>query len=104
LSELQSVDCIIDVGYANGNGQAGDAAATALRRVTVNGVDAGIVVMPPRGKGWWLSTGYSSGVRARLRQGVNDISVSVVDFYGDPAASDVVLVDNIRVIRLTVKN
>lgn len=104
FSELQPVDCIIDVGYANGNGQAGDAAATALRRVTVNGEDAGIVVMPPRGKGWWLSTGYSSGVRARLRQGVNDISVSVVDFYGDPDVSGVVLVDNIRVIRLTEKN
>lgn len=60
--------------------------------------------MPPRGKGWWLSTGYSLGVRARLRQGVNDISVSVVDFYGDPDVSGVVLVDNIRVIRLTEKN
>lgn len=100
-TEPDDVDCLIDICYANGNGPAGLPSATALRRVTVNGEDAGIVVMPPRGGGWWLSTGFSSSVRVRLRKGSNDIVLSVVDNLGEPSPDDLVLVDNIRVIRLT---
>ncbi|MDE6524656.1 MAG: hypothetical protein K2L66_03755 [Paramuribaculum sp.] len=100
-TESDEVDCLIDICYANGNGPAGLPSATALRRVTVNGEDAGMVVMPPRGGGWWLSTGYSSSVRARLRKGSNDIVLSVVDNLEGSSTSDLVLVDNIRVIRLT---
>lgn len=100
LTEPEEVDCLIDVCYANGNGPAGDPSSTALRRIIVNGEDAGIIVMPPRGNGWWLSTGYSSRVRARLRRGVNDIAVSVVDNLGENASTDMVLVDNVRIVRL----
>lgn len=100
-TESDEVDCLIDICYANGNGAAGMPSATALRRVTVNGEDVGMVVMPPRGGGWWLSTGYSSSVRARLRKGSNDIVLSVVDNLGGSSAADLVLVDNVRVIRLT---
>lgn len=96
LPEPEPSDVLIDVCYANGSGKAEEGAACAIRSLTVNGAPCGNLIMPGRGDGWWLSTGYSNMLHARLDAGTN-----IIEIAADGVAADVTaLIDNVRIFRL----
>lgn len=91
----------IDVLYANGNGPVDGGDKCAVRMLTVNSHLQGAVVMPQRGDGNWLDTGYSNRLRVELLSGKNIIQL----VYFEPATRNMnvrdntVLIDHIRVIK-----
>lgn len=91
----------IDVQYANGNGPVDEGDKCAVRMLTVNGHLQGAIVMPQRGDGDWLDTGYSNRLRVELLTGKNIIQL----VYFEPATRNMnvrdntVLIDHIRVIK-----
>lgn len=96
ITEPDDRNCLIDVCYANGNGLPADGNACAVRSLTVNGAECGSFVLPARGDGWWLSTGFSNTLPCRLHRGLNTIQLSV------PRGGEQItaLIDYIRIIRL----
>lgn len=96
LPEPEATRALIDVCYSNGSGPAESGASCAIRRLIVNGTPCGSLILPGRGDGWWLSTGYSNMLHASLRPGVN-----VIEIEAEGPGSDVVaLIDHVRVFRL----
>lgn len=90
-------DYILRLCYSNGSGSNGCGFTTAIRTLKVNGSFAGMFVMPPRGIGWWLSTGFSNSLSAHLNEGKNTITVAMIDLgRGDSP----VLVDYLKIIKL----
>ncbi|MDE6460754.1 MAG: hypothetical protein K2K52_08025 [Paramuribaculum sp.] len=87
--------------YANGNGAVNSGDACALRSIRVNGTTAGTFVLPARGDGWWLSSGFSNSVQLRLNKGENRITVEYdPDLYPGNSSTDV-LIDYLRLVRLS---
>lgn len=72
-------DYFIDVRYANGSGPINTENKCALRTLTVNGIAAGAIVMPQRGTGEWLSTGFSNMLPIRLKGGENVIAIEYIE-------------------------
>lgn len=68
----------VDVRYANGSGPINTDNKCAIRTLTVNGTRAGAIVMPQRGLGEWLSTGFSNTIAATLHAGTNDLEISYI--------------------------
>ncbi|MCM1440402.1 MAG: hypothetical protein NC131_14535 [Roseburia sp.] len=96
ITEAIDRNCLIDVCYANGNGLPADGSACAVRVLTVNGRQCGSFVLPARGDGWWLSTGFSNTLSCQLHRGLNSIQLSVPN-DGEQITA---LIDYIRIIRL----
>ncbi len=87
--------------YSNGAGDPDSANACALRRVTVNGAEAGTLVMPAAGSGWWLATSMSNTLAVHLRQGENIITVEYSPLLYIPGSqARTVLYDYLRITRL----
>ncbi len=97
LPEPADGECLIDLCYANGNGAPADGNACAIRSLTVNSEPCGMFVLPARGDGWWLSTGQSNMLAARLHTGLNVIEITIPDCASDATA----LIDYLRVLRTT---
>ena len=68
----------IDVRYANGNGPINTDNKCAIRTLIVNNHEAGAIVMPQRGYGEWLSTGFSNMLQVELLRGKNMIQIKYV--------------------------
>ncbi len=92
-------DYFVDVRYANGAGPINTENKCAIRSLEVNGAVAGPVVMPQRGIGEWLSTGFSNMIPVRLKAGENNVSI-VFKPYNENMNGEfnTALVDYIRVI------
>lgn len=92
---------VMDVRYANGSGPINTDNRCAIRTLTVNGVRAGVLVMPQRGRGEWLSTGFSNRLIVNLLKGENVISIDFVSPENENMNGSVntALIDYIRLIR-----
>lgn len=91
----------VDVRYANGSGPINTENKCAIRTLMVNGERAGAVVMPQRGIGEWLSTGFSNRLVVDLNAGENVLSIDYVvpeniNMNGDVNTA---LIDYVRIIR-----
>lgn len=90
----------IDVRYANGAGPINTENKCALRSLLVGGEFAGPIVMPQRGIGEWLSTGYSNMLTVRLEKGVNHLSIAYLPFNENMNGEfNTALIDYIRIIK-----
>lgn len=91
----------IDVRYSNGNGPVNTGDRCAVRMLCVNTHLQGAVVMPQRGEGEWLNTGFSNMLRVELLSGKNIIQL----IYAEPSNRNMngndntALIDYIRVIK-----
>lgn len=94
-------DYFIDVRYANGSGPINTENKCALRTLSVNGSAAGAIVMPQRGIGEWLSTGFSNMLAVRLKAGDNVIALEYLEPQNVNMNVDVntALVEYIRIIK-----
>lgn len=91
----------VDVRYANGSGPINTDNKCAIRTLFVNGARAGTIVMPQRGLGEWLSTGFSNRLIVNLNKGENTISLDFVtpDNENMNGKTNTALIDYIRLIR-----
>ncbi len=92
----------VDVRYANGSGSMwSDGGKCASRMLYVNTHPQGAIVMPQRGDGEWLNTGFSNMIKVDLLSGKNVLQI----MYLEPVCSDIAggdntaLIDYIRVIK-----
>lgn len=91
----------IDVRYANGNGPVDGGNKCAVRMLFVNTHLQGAIVMPQRGDGEWLNTGFSNMVKAELLSGKNVLQL----MYVAPSCTNMdsgenkALIDYIRVMK-----
>lgn len=92
-------DYFIDLRYANGAGPINTESNCAIRMLYVNGFEAGALVMPQRGVGEWLSTGYSNMLPIRLKAGPNRISIRYEISNMSPDNINDALVRYARIIR-----
>lgn len=91
----------VDVRYANGNGPINTENKCALRTLLVNGITQGPVVMPQRGLGEWLSTGYSNMLQVELNEGHNTLTIKYVTPQNVNMNGDVntALIKHVRIIK-----
>lgn len=96
----QAGEYFIDVRYANGAGPINTENKCALRTLTVDGIAAGPIVMPQRGIGEWLSTGYSNMLTVSLKAGTNRLAIVYLP-HNENMNSDfnTALIDYIRIIK-----
>lgn len=90
-----------DLRYANGSGPINTDSKCAIRSLIVNGERAGAIVMPQRGIGEWLSTGYSNMLPVSLKAGENTLTVeyitpSDINMNGEVNTA---LIDHMRLIK-----
>lgn len=92
---------LIDVRYANGNGPINTDNKCAIRTLIVNNHEAGAIVMPQRGYGEWLSTGFSNMLQVELLRGKNMIQIKYVTPQNINMNGEVntALLDYMRVIK-----
>ena len=87
---------MMDVRYANGNGNVSSTGTCAARKVIVNTHRQGTLVMPALGLDEWRRKGMTNMVRVDLLQGPNEIELSCEPGVG----SDVpILLDYMRLIK-----
>lgn len=91
----------VDVRYANGNGPINTEDKAALRTLFVDGREAGVLVMPQRGKNRWTDWGWSNPLRVRLGPGPHVLRIA----YGPLDANmnrreNTALLDHVRLTRL----
>lgn len=67
---------IVTFEYTNGNGPINTENKAAIRTLEINGEKAGTIVMPQRGKNYWIP-GDSNHIRVHLNAGVNKFTVSM---------------------------
>ncbi len=91
----------VDVRYANGSGPINTDNKCCIRTLSANGRRVGALVMPQRGIGEWLSTGFSNMLQVELHGGINNLSIdyitpSNVNMNGE---TNTALIDYIRIIK-----
>ena len=87
---------MMDVRYANGNGNVSSTGTCAARKVIVNTHRQGTLVMPALGLDEWHRKGMTNMVRVDLLQGLNEIELSCEPGVG----SDIpILLDYMRLIK-----
>lgn len=91
----------IDVRYANGSGPINTFNMCAIRTLIVNNREAGAIVMPQRGIGEWLSTGFSNMLQVELGEGKNMVQIKYVTPQNINMNGDIntALLDYMRVIK-----
>lgn len=94
-------DWWVDLSYANGSGPINTENKCGIRTLVVNGEHAGAIVMPQRGIGEWLSTGYSNMIHVNLRQGRNELAVEYLTPFNVNMNGEVntVLINHMRLIK-----
>lgn len=93
-------DYLITVHYSNGNGPVNAGDKCAVRTLFVNGKRIGTIVMPQRGRGEWLNTGFSNSLKAYLKTGLNILAIDYVIPYNENAdgRDNTALIDYIRLV------
>lgn len=91
----------VDVRYANGSGPINTDNKCAIRTLVVNDTRAGAIVMPQRGIGEWLSTGFSNTLAVTLHAGTNDLEISYITPENINMNGEVntALIEYVRIIR-----
>ncbi len=93
-------DYFVDVRYANGAGPINTENKCALRSLLLEDNYVGPVVMPQRGIGEWLSTGYSNAMTVKLKQGVNRVAIVYLPFNENMNGDfNTALIDYVRFIK-----
>lgn len=92
---------LIDIRYSNGSGPINTDNKCAIRTLIVNNHEAGAIVMPQRGLGEWLSTGFSNMLQVELLRGKNIVQIKYVtpqniNMNGE---TNTALLDYMRVIK-----
>ena len=87
---------MLDVRYANGNRQG----RCALRQVEANTHLQGALVMPCRGRGQWMTMGYSNMVPVELLRGRNVITITVATPAIPGYENCAVLIQHLRLMPL----
>lgn len=92
---------LIDIRYANGSGPINTDNKCAIRTLIVNNHEAGAIVMPQRGQGEWVSTGFSNMLQVELREGNNMIDIKYITPQNVNMNGEVntALLDYMRVIK-----
>ncbi len=90
-----------DLRYANGMGPINTENKCAIRTLTVNGERVGALVMPQRGVGEWLSTGFTNMLPVSLQAGDNKITVEYQTPYNVNMNGEVntALIDYLRLLK-----
>lgn len=101
LTVAEAGTYFIDVRYANGSGPVNTDNKCAIRTLFVNGTDAGAIVMPQRGIGEWMNTGFSNMLQVNLNKGENVLQVKYVVPQNVNMNTDVntALMDYVRIIK-----
>ncbi|MDE6791805.1 MAG: hypothetical protein K2J48_01795, partial [Muribaculaceae bacterium] len=68
-------DYLISVNYANGNGPVNTENKCAIRTLSVDNNQSGIIVMPQRGRNNWEEYGWSNSIKVNLTQGKHIITI-----------------------------
>ncbi len=91
----------IDIRYANGSGPINTENKCAIRTLIVNNQEVGAIVMPQRGLGEWLNTGFSNRLKTSLKKGNNTIQIKYITPQNINMNGDVntALIDFIRIIK-----
>ena len=91
----------VDVRYANGNGPINTDNRCAVRMLFVNTHLQGALVMPQRGSGEWLNTGFSNRLAVELLGGKNVFQIMYVEPYciNMNGTENTALIDYIRLIK-----
>lgn len=71
---------LLEMRYANGSGPWNTDNKCAIRTLSVNGVDQGVLVMPQRGQDEWSDWGWSTPIQVELSAGRNDLRVYFADW------------------------
>ena len=101
VEAAQAGTYFVDVRYANGSGPINTENKCAIRTLTVNGERGGAIVMPQRGIGEWLSTGFSNMLTVELKEGKNVMAIEYltpenVNMNGEVNTA---LLDYVRIIK-----
>lgn len=99
---VQEGTYFIDVRYANGNGPINTENKCAIRSLIVNGTFEGALVMPQRGIGEWLNTGFSNMIQVKLKAGKNLLQIKYLEPYNVNMNGIVntALIEYIRIIKM----
>ena len=91
----------VDLRYANGNGPINTDNRCAVRMLFVNTHLQGALVMPQRGSGEWLNTGFSNRLAVELLGGKNVLQIMYVEPYcvNMNGTENTALIDYIRLIK-----
>ena len=91
----------VDVRYANGSGPINTDNRCAVRMLFVNTHLQGAIVMPQRGSGEWLNTGFSNRLSVDLLGGKNVLQIMYVEPYCTNMNGEVntALIDYVRLIK-----
>lgn len=92
----------IDARYANGSGPVNTDSKAAVRTLLVDGVQAGVLILPQRGAGAWSDWGYSTRQRVSLAPGMHTLTViyTALDENMDRRVNTALL-DHVRLTRLS---
>lgn len=91
---------LIDVRYSNGSGPWNTDNKCAIRSLSVNGVNAGVLVFPQRGQDEWSDWGFSNSQSIKLNAGENLIKISFEDWNNNMNVEvNTAMLDYMRVIR-----
>jgi Bacterial alpha-L-rhamnosidase 6 hairpin glycosidase domain len=92
---------LLDFQYGNGNGPINTENKCAIRTVGVDGHFLGTEVFPQRGKGDWISRGYSNGLPVNLAAGRHTITLSFEPFNENMnGETNQAMLDQLRLTRI----
>jgi hypothetical protein len=91
----------VDVRYANGCGPINTDNCCAIRSLFANGHLQGAIVMPQRGSGEWLNTGFSNMLIVELVRGKNNLEIKYVtpQNINMNGTTNTALIDYVRLIK-----
>lgn len=91
----------VDVRYANGSGPINTENKCAIRTLVANNQQAGAIVMPQRGLGEWMNTGFSNMLQVSLNKGENMLQIKYITPQNVNMNNDIntALIDYVRVIK-----
>jgi hypothetical protein len=71
---------IIDTRYSNGSGPYNTDNKCAIRTLSINNQEIGVIIMPQIGKDEWSNFGYSNSWEVELKKGKNNIKLSFEEY------------------------
>jgi hypothetical protein len=87
----------IDFRYANGNGPINTGNKCAIRTLSIDDNNIGIIVLPQRGLHQWTNWGYSNSIKIHLTSGNHTIGLNYYDFNQNMnGVENVAFLDHLR--------
>jgi hypothetical protein len=91
----------LDLRYSNGSGPWNTDNKCAVRSLTINNKNVGVMVMPQRGKTEWSDWGFSNSRKVQLQKGKNVFKVHFEDWNNNMnVETNMAMLDYIRLIKL----